>query len=244
MRDLRISGMSADAAYLVLTAEGPEPAEYRLPIDDRLRAALRGELGPPEVRLPSSLSPRDIQARLRAGDPLEVVARAAGVTPEWVARFAGPVLAERTLVASEARRSPLSTSAGAEDITTPLGELVAAYAESAGHQPATLGWDAWRRDDGRWVVQVSLPAGARPASARFLWDPRVARLTGLDEAATVVVRPHARQPPELRPAPEPVPEPRPEASVDPPRRAQPARRSRPSVPAWADVLLGAPDRSP
>ena len=37
----------------------------------------------------SALTPREIQARIRAGEPLSDVARAAGMAVDWVEPFAG-----------------------------------------------------------------------------------------------------------------------------------------------------------
>ena len=47
----------------------------------------------------SSLRPRDIQARLRAGESPQDVADAAGVPIERIAAFSDPVMAERDHVA-------------------------------------------------------------------------------------------------------------------------------------------------
>uniref|UniRef100_UPI0012FABCFD septation protein SepH n=1 Tax=Sedimentibacter sp. B4 TaxID=304766 RepID=UPI0012FABCFD len=46
-----------------------------------------------EIDMDSALTPREIQARVRAGQSLEDVARAAGMDVGWVEPFAGPVIA-------------------------------------------------------------------------------------------------------------------------------------------------------
>ncbi len=56
----------------------------------------------------SVLRPRDIQARIRAGESLERVAEAAQTTTDRIMAFAAPVLAERAYVAA----------AGAEGLRT------------------------------------------------------------------------------------------------------------------------------
>ena len=53
----------------------------------------------------SSLSPRDIQTRIRAGETLEDVARVAGIPLDRVERFAAPVFAEREHIAAQAMSS-------------------------------------------------------------------------------------------------------------------------------------------
>ena len=60
-------------------------------MDTRLRAALRGEnlrLGQLEMKMESALRPRDIQARIRAGESPEDVAAAAQTTVEAIMGFA------------------------------------------------------------------------------------------------------------------------------------------------------------
>ena len=58
----------------------------------------------------SSLTPREIQARVRAGDSIEDVARAAGMIPEWVEPYAAPVIAEREFIAQQARSQQVRRS--------------------------------------------------------------------------------------------------------------------------------------
>src|SRR4051795_3951122 len=67
-QDLTLVGLTEDQQKLVLVSDAGE--EFTLPADARLRAALRGEharLGQLEITMESSLRPRDIQARIRAG---------------------------------------------------------------------------------------------------------------------------------------------------------------------------------
>src|SRR5829696_2548855 len=102
MRTLRLVGLSEDGSNLVLVADGVEPGDegerFELPVDDRVRAAARGDarrLGQIDGDLGMSLPPRVIQARIRAGETPEQVAEAAGIRVDRVLRFAHPVLQER-----------------------------------------------------------------------------------------------------------------------------------------------------
>ena len=99
MREARLVGLSQDGTKLVLAM--PETGEeFAVPVDDRLRAALRGDrarLDQLEIQMESALRPRDIQARIRAGESPEAVAAVAQMPMERVMAFAGPVLAERAL---------------------------------------------------------------------------------------------------------------------------------------------------
>ena len=74
-QDLTLVGLTEDKQQLVLVSDSGE--EFTLPADARLRAALRGEharLGQLEITMESALRPRDIQARIRAGESPESVA--------------------------------------------------------------------------------------------------------------------------------------------------------------------------
>ena len=74
MSDLRLVGLSDDGSRLVL--EEPDGRQSFLPVDERIHAALRGDrarLGQLQNDLESKLRPREIQARIRAGQSLEEV---------------------------------------------------------------------------------------------------------------------------------------------------------------------------
>ena len=100
MLHLTLAGLSEDNKRLLLVSDSGE--EFTLDIDARLRAALRGEharIGQLEIHMESTLRPRDIQARIRAGETPEAVATAAHTTVDKILPFANPVLAERARAA-------------------------------------------------------------------------------------------------------------------------------------------------
>lgn len=157
MREARLVGLSQDGEQLILAmAETGE--EFAVPVDDRLRAALRGDrarLGQLEIQMESALRPRDIQARIRAGESPEAVAAVAQMPMERVMAFAGPVLAERDHVANLAQRASVRRRGGGDAPTRNLGAWVSERLRIRQVDPASAEWDAWRRDDGRWAVRVS-----------------------------------------------------------------------------------------
>ena len=157
MREARLVGLSQDGKQVILAmAETGE--EFAIPVDDRLRAALRGDrarLGQLEIQMESALRPRDIQARIRAGESPEAVAAVAQMPMERVMAFAGPVLAERDHIASLAQRASVRRRAGAETPTRNLGAWVTERLRTRHVDPTSAEWDAWRREDGRWAVRVS-----------------------------------------------------------------------------------------
>ena len=157
MREARLVGLSQDGKQLIVAmAETGE--EFAIPVDDRLRAALRGDrarLGQLEIQMESALRPRDIQARIRAGESPEAVAAVAQMPMERVMAFAGPVLAERDHIASLAQRASVRRRGGGDAPTRNLGAWVTDRLRTRQIDPASAEWDAWRREDGRWAVRVS-----------------------------------------------------------------------------------------
>ncbi|WP_322761684.1 septation protein SepH [Frankia sp. Cr2] len=201
MRELRAVALSEDGGYLVLadTVSGPDAEKFRVPVDDRLRAALRGARRS-EVRQESALTPREIQARLRAGETTAEVARVAGIPVERVERYEGPVLAERARVVQEARAALLPKDPGGAP-GRPLGEVVDARLMAAQDDPDGAQWDAWRRVDGIWLVQLT----SESRCARWTWDPVVRRVRPHDDAARALVTPEVPVEPTAPLLPTPLP---------------------------------------
>jgi hypothetical protein len=170
MRELKLVGLSADGRQVVFVDD--TGAEFCCPADDRLRAALRGDrarLGQLEIEMESMLRPRDIQARIRAGDSPETVAALAQVTVEKIMPYCVPVLAERHHIAEVARRSHVRRK-GAESVSMALADVIAERLRGRGVDPRLVDWDAWRRDDGRWAVQASYHSGEHERTALFVFD--------------------------------------------------------------------------
>ncbi len=192
MRELRALGLTDDGKSLVLVdlSRGAEGERFRVAADDRLRAALRS--GAPraaqaETRVESALSPREIQARLRAGATADEVAKAAGIPVNRIQRYEAPILAERDRVVSEARRA---SAPGPHRNTPgrPLGTLVDDRLEQEAVEPESATWDAKRRNDGTWLVTLSMDARG-PVRATWSWDPQARRVRAVDAGATAVLAP-------------------------------------------------------
>ncbi|WP_434742626.1 septation protein SepH [Micromonospora sp. SH-82] len=171
MRPVRFVALSEDGQALVLADEVGRL--LALPIDERIATALHAEPGAapltvasanPAAEMVPSLSPRDIQARIRAGESAEDVARIAGVPVDRVLRYAGPVLQERAMLAQHARRTRLKGA----DKPTPLAEVVNGRLAQHGIDTEKISWDAWRRDDGTWRIVATWPSGK--ATAQAVWD--------------------------------------------------------------------------
>jgi hypothetical protein len=180
-----VIGVSDDGSSLLLGTAENGRATHQVPLDDRLRAAVRGQLAASGGdRVESALSPKEIQARLRAGDTPEAVAKAAGVPVARVLPYAAPVEAERQRIVDEARAVPVSPPRGPK-ATRPLGDAVEArLSEVAGLKPDSVEWSARRRPDGAWVVSLSYAARGGRRSAAWLWHPAERELTAEDLSAS------------------------------------------------------------
>ncbi|MFV0133195.1 septation protein SepH [Streptomyces sp. HMX87] len=186
MPELRVVAVSNDGTRLVLKAA--DATEYTLPIDERLRAAVRGDrprLGQIEIEVESHLRPRDIQARIRAGATAEEVAQMAGIPVDRVRRFEGPVLAERAFMAERARKTPVRRPG--ENSGPPLGEAVQERLLLRGADKDTVQWDSWRRDDGTWEVLLVYRVAGEPHSASWTYDPPRRLVQAVDDEARALI---------------------------------------------------------
>ncbi|MFF4750483.1 septation protein SepH [Streptomyces sp. NPDC002514] len=186
MPELRVVAVSNDGTRLVLKAA--DSTEYTLPIDERLRAAVRGDrprLGQIEIEVESHLRPRDIQARIRAGATAEEVAQLAGIPVDRVRRFEGPVLAERAFMAERARKT--SVRRPGENSGPLLGEAVQERLLLRGAEKDTVQWDSWRRDDGTWEVLLVYRVAGEPHSASWTYDPPRRLVQAVDEEARSLI---------------------------------------------------------
>jgi hypothetical protein len=184
MVHLRLVGVTEDGRRLRLVSDAK--VEFTVDVDDRLRAALSGELtadettdgrdqarpGQLERRMESTLRPRDIQARIRSGETPESVAQVAGTSVDKVMPYAAPVLAERAHVAERAQRASIRRRPSEAGVTTArtLGDAVGSHLRSRNVDPETVAWDAWRREDGRWALTGSYTTTDRVGAAHFSFD--------------------------------------------------------------------------
>ena len=252
MRELTLIGLDVDGKHVI--CEGGDPADkFLIRVDDRLRAAVRGDraglvASKKDNEVKGVLRPKDIQARIRAGASVEELAESSGVDVSKIERFANPVLLERQ------RAAELATAAHPVLVDGPavetLLETINHSLTERGLSAEVTSWDAWRTEDGRWTVRMSWQAGMSENFAHFRFTPGAhgGTVTAIDEAASELIDPDFERP--LRPV-APVAQLEFEehtvitatvttpAAEEAPRPA-PAKRGkrRAEVPAWEDVLLG------
>ena len=196
MQELRFVAVSEDGSYAVLAIPG-RSGRFMLPIDDRLRAVARGQfsrLAQYEIEVENPLRPKEIQARIRAGETVEEIADAAGIPVERVRWFEGPVLAERGYVAQQAQTASVRRQ-GDSAPGPRLGEVVAERLTELGADPEDAQWDSRKHGDGSWQVQLAFRAGGRLHIAEWLFDPRRRHVLPADDNASRLSLPEAELPP-------------------------------------------------
>ncbi|MCH7232073.1 septation protein SepH [Glycomyces sp. L485] len=214
MRPVRFVALSEDGHALVLADELGRL--LALPLDERVSAAVdvpdggdslkaKGESpsaakqsgagqrsAPPRGATHLNLSPRDIQTRIRSGESAEDIAASAQVAVDRVLRYAGPVLQERAMLAQAARRARLATSERGDRMSNVVDMKLGAH----GVDPEAVSWDAWRTEDGSWMVHASWSSGKTTARARWKLDRARQAVTPDDEMAQFLSTPAPKQVPD------------------------------------------------
>jgi hypothetical protein len=183
MEQLKVIGTEDDV--LVLVTESGE--RFSLALDDvlrrELRKARRDRDGDSQVVRPS---PREIQSHIRAGLSAEEVATLLGARVEDVARFEGPVLAEREHVVGQALAVPVLLGAELDpDVHPTFGGAVRAKLAEAGASGER--WTSWKESAG-WIVKLEFTAGEVDHDARWGFDPRRSTLSPLNSDAVQLSR--------------------------------------------------------
>ncbi len=269
MRKLHLVGLTTDRDGLIFTArKGSKSGGYIVPLDKKVLAAIAAasahENGEPEesrptagevdavprrLRSESALTPREMQARLRAGRTIDEVAAEAGVDHEWVARFAVPILAEQAQVVELARGQVYAKPRLGES-AEPLGSSVLQNLSGRGvfmpDDVAHSAWSAFQLHDSVWMVRFRYRSRGKDQEAQWEIDVPTGRLRARNRQASDLgyVGPdrwgtdeeeeqpaeEAAPPPPRASRRQPAPAKRPAAKATPPSRrpakaTQPARRA-------------------
>lgn len=183
MENVTIVG--TEAGVLVLATESGE--RFALPIDDVLHREIRRatrQSEPTAQRL--AASPRDIQAQIRAGLTAPEVAELLGITVDDVARFEGPVLAEREHIIGQALAVPVLIGSDVEPDAQPtFGTAI--RAKLAEVEADAERWASWKDESG-WIIKLEFSANDVEHDARWSFDPRRSALAPLNADATQLSR--------------------------------------------------------
>lgn len=177
MDELTLLGPAGDGEHLTLVDGAGQ--RYRLAVDGALRSAVRETrpTGGPEHA--PVMSPKEIQAALRAGATVEEVSEETGVDDERIRRYLGPVLAEREWVVQQAQ----VLRVGRDHEAPQLGDLALDRLATRGADIDELSWSATRRAGRPWEVMVRFVAGGKERAATWSVELASRTLEAIDDEA-------------------------------------------------------------
>lgn len=180
MSDLRLIGRSEDGGELELQSQ--DGATHTLRISDQLRALVNQ---PRLVAVVSSddestVSVKEVQARLRGGESIDSIARTTQWSPEKVEKFSGPILQERAYVIGLALAAQLRREKYAPTL---LAATIAQLAPRAVDM-TLVEWNTWRNPDGSWNIILYYPTKDGSISeANWAFDLANRSLEAIDDGA-------------------------------------------------------------
>jgi hypothetical protein len=168
MTELRLTGKSEDGNHLALV--DTDGAEYSLRISDTLRATVNQPrlTSVPAIDATESISVKEIQRRLRAGESFEHIAREGQTTVDKVERFSGPIMQEREYILNIARQLIMRKDAHRTDLT--FGDVVLAKLAPRGVDVDQISWNTWRLADGTWHIELHYPNRDGNGIATWIFD--------------------------------------------------------------------------
>ena len=168
MSELRIQGKNNEGTHLKLTDN--DGAEFTLRISDTLRATVNQPRlsAVPSSDIEETISVKEIQRRLRAGDAPEVIAREGNTTLDKISRFAGPILQEREYILSMARNASLRKDAHRSEVT--FLESVITKLVPRGVDAEAISWNTWRLADSTWHIELHYPNRGGSGIATWNFD--------------------------------------------------------------------------
>ena len=178
MKTLELLGLQPDGENLTLTDS--EGNRYSLRISDELHGVVRHAHthGSAEQAV-TPITPREIQAHIRAGMSLEEVSDMAALPESKVAALAHPILAEREYTARVARNYTLGREIGALSVE----ELVASRLLTRGVRPHEIEWDAIRGVGEPWTLIARFTSGNKQRQATWHVNMDHRTLDAIDDEA-------------------------------------------------------------
>ncbi|MBU6264776.1 MAG: DUF3071 domain-containing protein [Actinomycetales bacterium] len=179
MRELKVT----DVDGAVLVAIDDEGNEFRVPVDETSLRRLRHRSAPEDG---PRVSPKDIQAHLRAGLSNEEISALTGATLDLIQRFETPVLAEREFIITSALAVPTQTTVETEtgNLSTAFGTVITQRLH--GLNASAERWATWKEETGSWVVKLEFTANGIEHDARWSFEPRKRTLTPVNSDASTL----------------------------------------------------------
>jgi hypothetical protein len=168
MTELRLTGKSDDGSHLNLVDNSG--SEFSLRISDTLRATVNQPrlTSVPAFDAGETMSVKEIQRRLRAGDSFDQVARDGQITVEKVERFSGPIMQEREYILDRARELVMRKDVHRIEMT--FRDVVLAKLAPRGVDTDEVSWNTWRLLDGTWHIELHYPNRDGSGVATWTFD--------------------------------------------------------------------------
>ena len=178
MHELRVVGVE-EGALLVASDSGET---FRLRVDEVFHSQVRRATH--DHSIDRRLSPKEIQAHIRAGMSADDVAAVTGAPLDYIQRFERPVLAEREYIVESALGVGVHTAAAETD---PLAGP-ATFGSVIRERLADLNavgerWASWKEQGGGWIVKLAFSIDHVDHDARWAFDPKKHQLSPLNTEA-------------------------------------------------------------
>jgi len=178
--ELRLHGRTDEGTHLSL--QDNEGNEFTVRISDTLRATVnQPRLSAVPEQEVETISIKEIQRRMRAGESAEDLARENNVSIEKIERFSGPILQERIYIIDQAQQVPIRKEGG-RDAVNLLGVVVSRLAPR-NIDLSDLSWNTWRHENGTWTVELHYPNSSGVGIAQWNFDTTRRALASMDENA-------------------------------------------------------------
>ena len=268
MTDLRLTGKSEDGNHLALVDN--DGAEYALRISDTLRATINQPrlTSVPAADAVESISVKEIQRRLRAGDSFEQIARDGQTTIEKIERFSGPIMQEREYILDRARELVMRKDVHRIDMT--FKDVALAKLAPRGVDTDEVRWNTWRLPDGTWHIELHYPNRDGNGIATWIFDLARRALDASDDngawlidedaparpVATGIIHSEPTHPSRIEPTRvedifQPIIEDKPETprlavirETPTPADSQDGITARAKVPSWDEIMFGHKSEEP
>ena len=164
MADLRITGVTNNQLEL----QAPDGTRHYLEISPDLVKAIKSK----PSDLPSSLTPREIQAEIRLGTTVaELIART-GADEDQVAKFAAPIITELKHIVTLARNIRLSLAGDRFTDPTQIEFGTVMDERLANNRATDVRWVSKKSVEGVWLVSAEYLLNSEPGIATWSFDPK------------------------------------------------------------------------
>ena len=178
--ELRLNGKTDDGLYLSL--HDNDGNEFTVRVSDTLRATVNQQrlMAVPKNDEPT-VSIKEVQRLLRAGQTTDQIAREYNISIEKVERFAGPILSERVYIIDQAQQIAIRKEGGRDAVT--LLDVVISRLAPRNIDSSELSWDTWRLENGTWTIELHYPNSTGVGIAQWSFDATLRTVTSMDENA-------------------------------------------------------------